>query len=102
MFVSRWTLLDSGLRLVVRRAKILRSTSQSGSTKIEDLCWDERLEMHVMRLLIIRFVFRLALVMLEPAPCLIVPETEMCQGDRDTVRNVLLLVSNNDLELTKL
>ena len=100
MFVSRWTLLDSGLRLVVRRAKILRSTSQSGSTKIEDLSWDERLEMHVMRLLIIRFIFRLALVsyvLLEPAPCLIVPETEMCRGDRDTVRNVLLLVSNKDI-----
>ena len=30
-------------------------------------------------------------------PSLIVPETEMCQEDRDAVRNVLPLVSNKDI-----
>ena len=72
MFVSRWT-----------------------ATKIEDLNWDERLEMHVMTTVMtvtIYFQVCTGYVPWEPAPSLIVPETEMCQEDRDAVRNVLLLV----------
>ena len=70
------------------------------ATKIEDLNWDERLEMHVMTTVMtvtVYFQVGTGYVLWEPAPSLLVPETEMCQEDRDAVRNVLLLVSNKDI-----